>query len=266
MQLDKILVWVAIVGMISCVSHDIDKPVICSQSGLHISLSSTKEATDCSENDGEITVIATGGLQPYRYQLDKGALQDQQTFTAIPSGIYNITVQDKNGCTSTLVNIKLLAANFKFSTSIEPDKECIDHNGSVTIDMLEGTAPFSFNMNDGPFTNNNVFTNLKAGNYNFIVKDAASCTAALNVTVTQSNTQTSWENDILPIMKTSCALNGCHDGKTRVDFRLYDNVKSKAESVKSKTEDGSMPFDGPDLPQNQIDLIACWVDEGAPEN
>ncbi len=76
--------------------------------------------------------------------------------------------------------------------------------------------------------------------------------------------EVSWQNDILPIMASSCANAGCHDGITRRDWMDYDEVKRYAASIKQRTVDRSMPFDGPPLSQEQINLIACWVDAGAP--
>jgi hypothetical protein len=75
----------------------------------------------------------------------------------------------------------------------------------------------------------------------------------------------SWQEDILPIMESSCATTGCHDGISRRDWTDYNEVKEYAASIKSKTVDRSMPFDGP-LPQEEIDMIACWVDSGALNN
>lgn len=75
----------------------------------------------------------------------------------------------------------------------------------------------------------------------------------------------SWENDILPIMINACATSGCHDGISRRDWSDYNEVKRYAESIKIRTVNRSMPFDET-LPQDQIDMIACWVDNGAMEN
>jgi hypothetical protein len=79
------------------------------------------------------------------------------------------------------------------------------------------------------------------------------------------NPSVSWENEILPLMINSCATNGCHDGVSRRDWTNYNEVKQYATSIKMRTQNRSMPFDGP-LPQHQIDMIACWVDNGALEN
>jgi hypothetical protein len=78
--------------------------------------------------------------------------------------------------------------------------------------------------------------------------------------------QTSWENDILPLMKRSCAVEGCHDGISRRDWSQYDEVKRYASSAKLRTQNRSMPFEGPPLTQDEINLIACWVDNGALNN
>lgn len=83
--------------------------------------------------------------------------------------------------------------------------------------------------------------------------------------ICDSTTLVSWQNDILPIMITSCATEKCHDGITRRDWTNYDEVKRFSVSIKNRTQDKSMPFDGP-LPQEQIDLIACWVNNGALNN
>ena|SRR5688572_11439023 len=77
--------------------------------------------------------------------------------------------------------------------------------------------------------------------------------------------ETSWQNEILPIMTGSCATTGCHDGVSRNDWTNYDEVMQYAASIKKRTQDKSMPFDGP-LPQDQINKIACWVDNGALKN
>lgn len=78
--------------------------------------------------------------------------------------------------------------------------------------------------------------------------------------------ETSWQNDILPIMETSCSLSDCHDGLSRNDWTDYNEVKRYATAIKQRTQDRSMPFDGPPLTQDQINIIACWVDAGSPNN
>lgn len=76
---------------------------------------------------------------------------------------------------------------------------------------------------------------------------------------------TSWQTEILPIMQISCATSGCHDGISRRNWTDYNEVKQYSNAIKERTVNRSMPFDEP-LPQDQINKIACWVDNGALNN
>ena len=75
----------------------------------------------------------------------------------------------------------------------------------------------------------------------------------------------SWQRHILPIMEQNCAIKGCHDGKTRLDWRDYETIKDFAASVEITTLDHSMPPDF-SISDKEIQSIRCWVDGGAPEN
>ncbi len=54
---------------------------------------------DCFITDqGSITGVVSGGSAPYLYSLDGASFQDDPQFNNLPSGQYEITVQDINGC------------------------------------------------------------------------------------------------------------------------------------------------------------------------
>ncbi len=56
----------------------------------------------CAFNDGEITIIALGGVSPYEFSIDNGdSYQNDMTFSGLNHGDYIITVRDDNGCVST---------------------------------------------------------------------------------------------------------------------------------------------------------------------
>ena len=68
------------------------------------------------------------------------------------------------------------------------------------------------------------------------------------------------------IIVTKCAISGCHNGSTSLpDFRSLATVQANSGNIKSFTQTGFMPRNG-SLSQNEIDLIACWVDDGALNN
>jgi len=253
--------------MLSCVNHDLaPKKFDCTKTTLTLALDSVSAATACGIADGVIYVTAQGGDEPYSFRVNDQIPSTSNTIGELLSGVYTVAVTDKNGCEKTLENIKVLADGFEFTATTTEDNECINHNGSVTIDVQSGNAPFQYKLDANSFSDNNVFTGLETGSYNLSIRDANACTVQLHVTVPRGNTGTSWSDDILPIMQSSCAVSGCHNGISRTDYRIYANAKKEAAKIKSLTLDKSMPFDGPALTASQIKLISCWVDDGALDN
>ena len=83
-------------------------------------------------------------------------------------------------------------------------------------------------------------------------------------------TTVSFANDVAPIINSACAISGCHvEGFASGDFRNYEGVKDRASRVSSRVEARTMPpsnSSGPSLSDSQIMTIACWVEQGAPNN
>lgn len=261
-----LMFWVILLVLNSgCSSTDIEEPVDCSTTGLQLTLKSVGIASSCSASDGSITVSATGGAGSYTYRL--GTLENQQgVFTQLRAGVYAIKVIDANRCEIELSNIIVMSGDVSFELDFVEDTECLTGNGAVTITMTEGSPPFQYKLEDGAFTEVNTFTGLQTGSYNIVVEDAEACALSFLVTVPRGGSGTSWSNDIKPIMDTKCATSGCHNGVSRANnFSLYADAKKFDALIKKYTQDRSMPFEG-SLSQSQIDLIACWVDDGAPQN
>lgn len=256
---------VAILFLWSCSTDEVKEPIDCSLTGLTLTLSNTGIASTCSITDGSITVAATGGKAPYTYQIND--VQNKLgVFTNLQAGIYSVLVKDANKCEVTLPNVMVMAGDISFETSFVEDTECLTGNGAVTINMTDGNPPYQFKIDNGSFTDNNTFTDLQTGQHTVVVQDAGSCALSFQVTVPRGQSGTSWVSDIKPIMEEKCATSGCHNGVSRANnFKNYDDVKEFAAKVKLFTQNKSMPFEG-SLTQNQINLIACWVDDGALEN
>jgi hypothetical protein len=256
---------VIVILIFSACSSD-DDPVDCATSGPAISLDDVQDATSCSSNDGRIRVSVSGGKEPYIFFVNNQAVGSSEEINNLQAGSYSILVRDANSCSVSLDNITILSQDFSFSTTLQPNTLCMGGNGSVTIDIVNTNPPYTFRLGNGNFTPENFFSGLKTGNHVITVQDNSSCTVTLAITIPQGSTGTSWLNDIRPIMEKNCAISGCHNGVSRSnDFREYASAKLHAKSIKSKTQDRSMPFDG-SLTQSQIDLIGCWVNDGALQN
>ena len=247
----------------SC-GDDVD-PVDCEKSGPILSLGTVVDATSCSITDGSIKVSASGGKEPYEFSLNDLPGQTIGQFDNLSAGIYTALIKDANGCTASVDNVSVKASDFTFNATITEDNSCLAGNGTVVIDVSEGNPPYTYRLGNGTFTESNAFSGLPSGNHSISVKDNNECSVTLSLTVPRGFTGTSWENEIKPIMETSCAKSGCHNGSSRPDLREFENAKFYAKSIKSKTQDKSMPREGT-LTQQQIDIIACWVDDGAFKN
>jgi hypothetical protein len=82
-----------------------------------------------------------------------------------------------------------------------------------------------------------------------------------------------FRGDIYPIINSSCAKSGCHDGSESPDLKTYDDIikivntnnpgKSKILRLITKTSgERKMPPDK-DLTPDQINLIYWWIEQGA---
>jgi len=87
-----------------------------------------------------------------------------------------------------------------------------------------------------------------------------------------TNFQFNYEDDIKPIMQTSCV--SCHASPpvNGAPFALvtYDQVRQRSSRVlatmdRQSGSPGAMPPSGR-LPQATIDIVAQWISDGMPEN
>ncbi|HPM31659.1 MAG TPA: hypothetical protein PLJ60_15095 [Chryseolinea sp.] len=258
-------IGVCILCLIASCSND-PKPFNCELTDLVIVLDSKTNATNCATPNGSISVEASEGKEPYTYFLNDQTLgQSTGEFVALLPGIYAVSVKDGNGCIKSVSNVAIVGENFSFSTTLQEDTECLGGNGEASIEIIDGNPPYTFNIGIGPFSDVNSFSGLTSGNHSIGVKDVDGCIVKLTITIPKGNSGTSWISDIKPIVESSCVKSGCHDGNSRPDLSLIANAQKFAAQMKSETKSKNMPREG-SLTQNQINLIGCWVDDGALNN
>ena len=88
-----------IIFLTNCSSDD---PIVldCAISAPSVTLSNVTAST-CGLADGSITVSATGN-GPITYSIDGATFQSGSSFDQLSSGIYTITAQDVNQCSTTV--------------------------------------------------------------------------------------------------------------------------------------------------------------------
>jgi hypothetical protein len=261
-MLRYLLLFTIVFLLTGCAYHEL--PVNCSQTGLEIHIDTLIAASSCGAADGSLTVSAQGGQAPYQFSLDGISWKTETTFAGLNSNPYTIYVSDGMGC-KVFIDSVISVSNFDATISSTADNVCLGGNGSISLQVNESNGPYTYSIDGGEFQSVPLYQNIDHGNHYVSIKDNNGCQVVLSVPVQRGSTEVSWQLDILPIMKTSCATSKCHDGKSRLDWRDYSNAKKYAQEIKETTQNRSMPFDG-SLSQDQIATIACWVDDGALNN
>ncbi|WP_062045502.1 T9SS type B sorting domain-containing protein [Lentimicrobium saccharophilum] len=134
-------------------------------------------STTCGEENGSITIAATGGSGALEYMLDGiSGWQSTAVFADLAAGTYTVTVRDASGCTISLTNITVTAIPAPVIVSLEVENAVNgDPNGSVII-IANGTAPLQYSLDGINWQTGNSFTGLAIGPYMAWVMDADGCT------------------------------------------------------------------------------------------
>jgi len=139
--------------------------------------------TSCGNNNGTISLSASGGAGSYSYQWSPN-VSSGNSASGLPGGSYTITVTDGNGCTS--VN------NVVIDSSTQPVPSLVNHqdvscfglsDGSTGITVTGGALPLSYNWSSGQTAS--IINNIAAGTYTVTVTDVFGCSAVLSDVINQ---------------------------------------------------------------------------------
>lgn len=140
---------------------------------------------DCGFSNGEITVnvsSATPGAT-YTYALNGAPAVTTNTFTGLAAGAYSIQVEDGLGCVATL-DTTLQVSNSPVPTLTSALTSCTyTCDGTITVAVTGGTAPFNYAIAGGPSQTSNVLTGLCPAAYTVTVTDDVGCTANATISV-----------------------------------------------------------------------------------
>ena len=168
--------------------------------------------------DGRISILAEGGSGNYQYDFGGSGFQDENVVDDFPIGDYLITVIDGNGCRAEeMVSLaeKVLATDPANVT--EPT--CFgDGDGRIAIQVTNGTSPFEYNINGSSFSPSTALSDLEAGNYSIIIRDAEQCLGSIDVIVTQPDVV---DVNMQTVQNISCF--GERDGQLRATATGGDN-------------------------------------------
>ncbi|MES2629206.1 MAG: gliding motility-associated C-terminal domain-containing protein, partial [Bacteroidota bacterium] len=137
-------------------------------------------------SNGNIQSNTTGGTQPYSIAWSTG--ESGTALVGKPAGSYTVVYTDVNNCKRTAsitldaptdIVVNPIVSNFNGS-----NVSCKGStNGSILIAQTGGLAPFSYTW-DGGLPPTQSQSNLGAGTYSAVVKDANGCTKPVTVSLT----------------------------------------------------------------------------------
>ena len=175
----------------------------------------------CGSNNGTITINVSGGTVAtnYQYSIQGVGTQTTNVFTGLASGNYNISVQDDNGCSASVNGVAVNQATMMSITNVTVvDATCNTNNGSITVDIQNGTAPYTYTLNTGATNTvnatSNTFNNLGQGTYSVSVTDANNCVVSQNNINVNNASTLSIDNANCAITDVTC--NGGNDGELAI--------------------------------------------------
>ncbi len=173
-----------------------------------LTASATGEALACNgDTDGNITLSVNGGTPPYSYNWSNGDVI--QNPANLPAGTYSVVVTDANGCTVN-ASAQITEPTILTASAIGQDVSCFGgSDGQGTVTASGGTAPYTYQWDNGEATNPAVFLN--TGIHDVTITDANGCQ-------TQSSVNIGTPAQLLPgaVSSTPATCFGGNDGTATV--------------------------------------------------
>ncbi len=188
---------VTVTGAASCTATA-SVTVSNANSTLAVNFSNQTNPT-CAGNDGSITATLSGGTAPYQITIDTGGtpitlnspIAGSQNIPNLGAGTVTVSVTDGQGCTAS-ATATLIAPTNCCQFIMEPvitQPTCGQSNGSVTMNITNGSGNYTFNWSNG--STSNTASNLGTGVLTVTVTDnGQACTQDTSLTINSNSTLT----------------------------------------------------------------------------
>jgi len=128
----------------------------------------------CNGGGTTVNVSGSGGVSPYT---------GTGTFTAA-AGTFTYSVTDANGCSST-TSVNITEPSAIVTSVLQNNVTCNGGtDGSIDLTVTGGTAPYTFDWNNGTYTTEDI-SGLSPGQYAGAITDANGCSVNQTVTITE---------------------------------------------------------------------------------
>ncbi|WP_188619531.1 T9SS type B sorting domain-containing protein [Flavobacterium suaedae] len=139
----------------------------------------TEMQPDCTTATGTIEVTSPTGTD-LEYSIDGTNFQSSTTFSNLNQGIYDITVQNTDGCTAVVTGIVINNAPVTpaVATTAQTQPDCTTPTGTIEVTSPTGTD-LEYSIDGTNFQSSTTFSNLNQGTYTVTVQNADGCTSVL---------------------------------------------------------------------------------------
>lgn len=136
------------------------------------------------DNNGVITIGASGGVPAYEYSMDAGVTyQASGTFAGLTANTYTFRVRDNVGCIKDSI-VTLSEPTLLTASAVSLPGTCNGNDGTITVTAGGGTPAYQYSIDNGTTYQPGTSFTVSGGSYpNIKVKDANNCEANTNVTV-----------------------------------------------------------------------------------
>ncbi len=136
----------------------------------------------CGTASGSIEIFPLTGKEPFHYQWADDPENDAPLLDSLQAGSYEVTITDGYGCDTTRM---LTVPDEDISLDYESEPAMCNTGGSVTVLMLNGQEPFTFDWEHDPDLDDATAQDLASGFYSVTVTDTNGCQA--NITAEVAN-------------------------------------------------------------------------------
>lgn len=137
----------------------------------------------CGQTNGSIDLNITDGAPPYTISWSHDAGLTSTTATNLVAGNYMVTVTGDNLCANVIsIDVDELTAPV-LSTVTASNSICTNDNGVISLQINDGTGPFTYSWSHDLGLNTNAATGLAEGTYAATVTDSNGCTDEISVSI-----------------------------------------------------------------------------------
>lgn len=162
--------------------------------------------------DGSIELLASGGTPPYFYKWSNGQVGAE--IQGLEMGVYQVTVQDANGCTTVFQDFEVeQPAPLSLSNADLQNASCDGINdASIHVAFTGGVPPYTYQWSNGEQLPQ--LSGLAAGTYQITVTDSNQCAFISESFVLE--TPSVLKLDHFNITQVSC--DGVDDGQIELEI------------------------------------------------